>query len=189
MNENYRQRFINYEDNLYLLSEIERHKFKETYDFIRINHVPEGLFKILGKYNHNYQFIYKLVNNHVLPEEWKSKKFFMKDRQLISVLDMKSGLERFKEHKRLKVFYNKGLECANPNCDEVGYYLLLTLGVKTIEVDALGYGIHADVFTKDLKLMTVDHILPKSKGGTYDLDNLRPMCYKCNQKLGHSQAY
>ena len=31
------------------------------------------------------------------------------------------------------------------------------------------------------KLMTVDHIHPKSKNGSNKLDNLIPSCYKCNQ--------
>ena len=32
--------------------------------------------------------------------------------------------------------------------------------------------------------MTVDHIIPKSRGGTYALKNLDPMCYQCNQDKG-----
>ena len=30
------------------------------------------------------------------------------------------------------------------------------------------------------RLMTVDHIIPKSQGGTNDPDNLQTMCVKCN---------
>lgn len=28
---------------------------------------------------------------------------------------------------------------------------------------------------------TIDHIVPISKGGTYDYDNLQCCCFKCNQ--------
>ena len=34
----------------------------------------------------------------------------------------------------------------------------------------------------DEVLMTVDHILPKSKGGPHHIDNFQPMCMPCNMK-------
>lgn len=30
--------------------------------------------------------------------------------------------------------------------------------------------------------MTVDHVVPLSQGGTYDIENLRPCCLGCNQE-------
>ena len=30
--------------------------------------------------------------------------------------------------------------------------------------------------------LTVDHIIPKSKGGTNDITNLVPSCHQCNSK-------
>ena len=34
-------------------------------------------------------------------------------------------------------------------------------------------------------LMTMDHIIPKSKGGTDNLKNIQPMCNTCNQDKGN----
>jgi len=32
--------------------------------------------------------------------------------------------------------------------------------------------------------LTVDHVIPLSKGGTNDADNLQPLCLPCNVKKG-----
>jgi 5-methylcytosine-specific restriction endonuclease McrA len=36
-----------------------------------------------------------------------------------------------------------------------------------------------------LMLMTKDHIVPSSKGGSDHIDNLQTMCSKCNSKKGN----
>ncbi len=84
-------------------------------------------------------------------------------------------LVKFKDHRRLKVFYSKGCVCVN--CGLVG--------------TKLGYGMdknggfHWDVYTDDFYPLTIDHIIPRSKGGGDELDNLQPMCYKCNSIKGN----
>lgn len=90
----------------------------------------------------------------------------------IKILPMKDLHTKYTRHKRLKTFHVKGLKCVC--CPREGKYL--------IAGKDKGGAIHIDVYTKDFELMTVDHIKPKSKGGTYDIENLDPMCCFCNTK-------
>lgn len=83
-------------------------------------------------------------------------------------------LENFKDHRRLRVFYHKGVECCTEGCYNVGSKLIITADKHGNE--------HIDVFTHDNILMNVDHFIPKSKNGTNHLLNLFPMCYYCNIK-------
>lgn len=82
----------------------------------------------------------------------------------------------YNTHKRLIVFAEKGLKCAHPDCQLVGTRLLKNMDN--------GGGIHVDLFTDCNKLMTVDHIHPKSKGGGEELENKQPMCERHNSKKG-----
>ncbi len=45
-----------------------------------------------------------------------------------------------------------------------------------------------DIYTDDLELMTIDHYVPKARGGTNSLKNLVPMCHSCNNRKGHSMV-
>jgi 5-methylcytosine-specific restriction endonuclease McrA len=76
--------------------------------------------------------------------------------------------------KRAKVFFKKGLICVS--CGTRGEFFAL-------EKDR-GGGIHLDLYgyiDKDEVLMTIDHIIPKSKGGLNKLINFQPMCKLCNE--------
>ena len=86
-----------------------------------------------------------------------------------------NNLIKYKGHPRLRVFFHKGLKCVS--CHREGRYL-----IKTVDP---GGGYHIDLYTKDFHLMTIDHIHPKSKGGSNELDNLQPMCKRCNFKKGN----
>ncbi len=77
-------------------------------------------------------------------------------------------------HRRLRVFVTKGTRCAV--CGRVGRFVAWGR-------DPSGH-IHADLYTDDFTMMTVDHIIPSSLGGPNELWNLRPLCIQCNGKRG-----
>lgn len=76
----------------------------------------------------------------------------------------------------MQVFAKKGTTCVR--CGVDGVYLLSS-------VDQ-GGGYHVDLYTADFVLMTIDHIIPKSKGGESSLTNYQPMCQHCNARKGNT---
>ena len=86
-----------------------------------------------------------------------------------------SKLEEYREHRRLRVFAEKGCVCVE--CGIEG--TIVALGKDK------GGNLHLDVYTDDFYPLTVDHILPRSKGGSDELDNLQPMCCICNWSKGN----
>lgn len=91
------------------------------------------------------------------------------------ILEIKpiEALHEFKDHRRLTVFYHKGIECVN-------------CGRKATQI-ALGEkngNLHWDLYDDSFYPLTVDHIVPKCRGGGEELENKQPMCFGCNQKKG-----
>lgn len=89
-------------------------------------------------------------------------------------LDLDKLQTTFKNHRRLGVFAEKGCTCVR--CNRVGTRLVIG--------EEFNGNLHVDLYTNDLILMTIDHIHPKSKGGSDDMTNLDPMCGPCNWAKG-----
>lgn len=89
------------------------------------------------------------------------------------------ALVEFADHKRLRVFNHKGTKCLN--CG---------IGATTLALgEDRGGRKHWDLYClKDGQFipLTVDHIFPKSLGGSSDLSNLQPLCQPCNKEKGAS---
>lgn len=90
------------------------------------------------------------------------------------LLDITLLQTKFSTHRRLRVFFHHGTICINNSCSKEGIYL--------IKAKNNAGGFHVDLYTENFEMMTIDHIVPKSKGGNNDIDNLQPMCHTCNTK-------
>jgi hypothetical protein len=84
-------------------------------------------------------------------------------------------LDKYSSHRRLQVFFHKGCKCVS--CDNVGTNLALGVDRKGNK--------HLDLYCENGVPMTIDHIDPKSKGGSNHLSNYQPMCFICNQRKGN----
>jgi hypothetical protein len=86
---------------------------------------------------------------------------------------------------RLFAFKEKGLTCVK--CGITGVFFCKE---RSIKLDPLNNNqwYHFNLYGHNAHgtevLMTVDHIVPKAKGGYDSIDNLQTMCYKCNNKKG-----
>ncbi len=96
---------------------------------------------------------------------------------------LKITLEHFllgypeRQHKpRWKMFATKGYNCVQ--CGIAGTHVIFW--------EDKGGGLHVDLFghKEDGKeiMLTIDHIVPRSKGGANHIDNYQPMCEPCNCK-------
>lgn len=80
---------------------------------------------------------------------------------------------------RLQVFAYHGCKCHFCGIE----------GTKIILTEDVGKGLHCDLYAEisgGYRLMNRDHILPASLGGKDNVWNMRPTCYKCNQKRGNT---
>ena len=166
-------------DNLYEIEELIRGDDPENKE---LSLCYREFFKELNHYifkNKLYNFRKKLIKEgikpkHITKRNWKRIKTYTIEEIFEDIKIKKEN--NLAVNKRLNVFYTKGLKCSNPLCDRIGTYFAL-------EIDK-GDGKHIDLFTTEHILMTVDHYIPVSKGGKWDMENTNPMCEPCNRKKG-----
>lgn len=84
-----------------------------------------------------------------------------------------------KAHRRLKIFHKKGVYCVA--CGWKATHVNISSCKLTKYKENIFYKF---TDSKQKRFLTVDHILPKSVGGTNRLENLQPLCNICNNKKG-----
>jgi hypothetical protein len=89
--------------------------------------------------------------------------------------------KKVKDSVRYHVFSQKGIICVK--CGLVGQYFALEKD-KNIQSDKYHFNLYTMKNDQEI-MMTVDHIVPASKGGARSLKNLQPMCWLCNNEKGN----
>ncbi|CAB4143169.1 HNHc domain containing protein [uncultured Caudovirales phage] len=86
---------------------------------------------------------------------------------------------------RPEVFITKGYKCANQSCHFCGVYWEFKKGPG-------GKGhlqlIGANPYSGEKMMMTQDHILASSLGGSHDISNLQPLCHRCNTRKATDES-
>lgn len=119
-------------------------------------------------------------NNYICPEDLPVKKSNPFINNQILCLPFVEFVKQYPEvltKKRFKIFEQIGYDCVS--CGMIGSHIVWWQefsGRKADHYDIAGY--------KDgvLRMITIDHIYPKSKGGLDTVENYQPMCAPCNGK-------
>lgn len=126
-----------------------------------------------------YERLAILHPNEVLPYVVFAARKKTKDPLLLATWEREyAGYKVWITSLRYQVFAAKGLRCAH--CGIEGRYFAL-------ERDLGSKGrCHLNLYALNLSgeevLLTKDHILLKSQGGADRLENLQPMCVRCNKE-------
>jgi len=114
---------------------------------------------------------------NMLGEENLSGNYVTKKNRQSIIID---GYKVYTKSLRYMTFFQKGTICTC--CGREGAYFKLDVSdPKNPNCK------HFNLYCEDGMLMTKDHIIPKSLGGTDTVTNLQPMCRECNVKKGNGK--
>jgi hypothetical protein len=131
---------------------------------------------------------------------------FLDANQVISIVKQKTSLHRSPRRadrhvyetfdgvdkvrittSRTILFANKGIACVI--CGATANKVLVEKD-RNSKSDHWSLGFYIDRGDNNMKILTIDHIVPVSRGGSYLSDqNLQPMCCDCNSKKGNITDY
>jgi len=93
--------------------------------------------------------------------------------------------KKWRSHRRLKVYLEYGTACLF--CGLQATHLSWD---KHLATDKKPHPNLWHIKASGQKIMmTVDHIIPRARGGSNHTDNLMPLCEKCNSKKGTRIAF
>ncbi len=88
-----------------------------------------------------------------------------------------------RSNKRLKIFRKYGTDCVY--CGLKGSFFAVERHQKGHRNNEWHINLYAIMPTGGIRMMTMDHVKAKSRGGSNSIDNLRPACSRCNSKKGN----
>lgn len=88
---------------------------------------------------------------------------------------------KIKKSTRKAVIEQYGSHCYICGCEVASVFLLEN--VKSVSKGLVIFECGGRM--RELPLMTLDHIKPRSKGGNNSIENLRPCCNSCNVNKGN----
>lgn len=81
--------------------------------------------------------------------------------------------------QRYLLFLTKGCKCVSCGIEGTVFFK-----EKSVDTDPYHFNLYAET-DGEFILMTKDHIVPVSKGGSNYHENYQVMCYNCNQEKGN----